>query len=116
MLYARPYGWFTKRGSRFAGRGICATTEPSKPGSPVRESIMNREDHTSGGGFPTIRSRRLRHNPLVRELVRETILSVSDLILPLFVRPGRGIKKEIASMPGNYQLSTDRLIEEVGSS
>src|SRR5580700_1620040 len=66
-------------------------------------------------GFPTVRSRRLRHHPLVRELVRETTLSVRDLILPLFVRPGRGVKKEIASMPGNYQLSVDRLLEEVGS-
>jgi porphobilinogen synthase len=65
-------------------------------------------------GFPTVRPRRLRHHPLVRELVRETALDVRDLILPLFVRPGRGVKKEIASMPGNYQLSVDRLVEEVG--
>jgi porphobilinogen synthase len=64
--------------------------------------------------FPTVRLRRLRHHPLLRELVRETELSVRDLILPLFVRPGRGVKKEIASMPGNYQLSVDRLAEEVG--
>jgi porphobilinogen synthase len=41
---------------------------------------------------------------------------VRDLILPLFVRPGRGVKREIASMPGNYQLSVDRLVEEVGAS
>ena len=40
---------------------------------------------------------------------------VDDLILPLFVRPGRGIKKEIASMPGNFQLSVDRLVDEVGA-
>jgi porphobilinogen synthase len=65
-------------------------------------------------GFPTVRPRRLRHHPLVRDLVRETALGVRDLILPLFVRPGRGVKKEIASMPGNYQLSIDRLVEEVG--
>jgi porphobilinogen synthase len=57
----------------------------------------------------------LRNHPLVRDLVRETTLSVRDLILPLFVRPGRGVKKEIASMPGNFQLSTDRLVEEVGT-
>jgi porphobilinogen synthase len=50
----------------------------------------------------------------VRELVRETTLSPRDFILPLFVRPGRGVKKEIASMPGNYQLSVDRLVDEVG--
>jgi porphobilinogen synthase len=65
--------------------------------------------------FPTIRPRRLRHNPLVRALVRETALAPDDFILPLFVRPGRGIKKEIASMPGNFQFSVDRLLEEVGS-
>src|SRR5438046_4210900 len=65
--------------------------------------------------FPTQRPRRLRSHPLIRSLVRETTLSVDDLIFPLFVRPGRGIKKEIASMPGNYQLSVDRLVEEVGS-
>lgn len=65
--------------------------------------------------FPTIRLRRLRSNPLLRELVRETTLSPRDLILPLFVRPGRGVKKEIVSMPGNYQLSVDRLVDEVGA-
>src|ERR687884_1753631 len=65
--------------------------------------------------FPTSRPRRLRHHPLVRELVRETALSPRDLILPLFVRPGRGVRKEIASMPGNYQLSVDTLVDEVGS-
>ncbi len=69
---------------------------------------------TPNPGFPTVRPRRLRCNPLVRDLVRETTLSVHDLILPLFVRPGRGLKKEIASMPGHFQWSPDRLIEEVG--
>jgi porphobilinogen synthase len=78
---------------------------------------MNEQSHSadSAGQFPTVRCRRLRHHPLLRDLVRETELRVSDLILPLFVRPGRGIKKEIASMPGNFQLSVDRLIEEVGT-
>src|SRR5262245_50841385 len=61
-----------------------------------------------------IRPRRLRHHPLVRELVRETSLSPRDLILPLFVRPGRGVRNEIVSMPGNYQLSVDTLVETVG--
>ncbi|MBY0526105.1 MAG: porphobilinogen synthase [Gemmataceae bacterium] len=58
--------------------------------------------------------RRLRHHPLVRDLVRESTLTTNDLILPLFVVPGRGIKKEIGSMPGNHQLSVDRLVDEVG--
>ena len=65
--------------------------------------------------FPTARPRRLRHHPLMRELVRETTLSPADLILPLFVRPGRGVRNEIASMPGNYQLSVDTLVEAVGT-
>src|SRR5437762_13418076 len=65
-------------------------------------------------GFPTVRMRRLRHHPLLRDLIRETSLTVRDFILRLFVRPGRGVKKEIASMPGNYQLSVDRLVEEAG--
>jgi len=58
--------------------------------------------------------RRRRYHPLIRNLVRETRLSMDNLILPLFVRPGRGVKKEIPSMPGNFQLSVDRLVEEVG--
>jgi porphobilinogen synthase len=69
----------------------------------------------SEAGFPIVRPRRLRHNPLLRNLVRETALTVNDFILPLFVRPGRGVKKEIASMPGNHQLSVDRLVDEVGA-
>ncbi len=75
---------------------------------------MGHQTSDSVPGFPIIRPRRLRHHPLIRDLVRETALTAGDLILPLFVRPGRGIKKEIASMPGNYQLSVDRLVDEVG--
>lgn len=72
------------------------------------------KDNAPFPGFPTIRPRRLRSQPLLREMVRETRLQASNLILPLFVRPGEGIRREISSMPGNYQLSVDRLIEEVG--
>jgi porphobilinogen synthase len=67
------------------------------------------------GAFPVTRLRRLRQNPLLRDMVRETSLAVSDLILPLFVRPGRGVRQQIVSMPGNFQLSVDRLVEEVGA-
>lgn len=66
--------------------------------------------------FPTSRPRRLRDHPVVRELVRETTLSAGDFILPLFVRPGKNVRREIASMPGNFQLSVDRLVDEVGAS
>jgi porphobilinogen synthase len=65
-------------------------------------------------GFPSARPRRLRFSPLIRDMVRETTLDVGDFILPLFVRPGKGVKQEISSMPGNHQLSVDRLVEEVG--
>ena len=75
-----------------------------------------RSDHSlPSTGYPTVRPRRLRHNPWVRELVRETELTPRDLILPLFVRPGQGIRSEIPSMPGQYQLSVDTLIEEIGA-
>jgi porphobilinogen synthase len=63
--------------------------------------------------FPTQRLRRLRYNPLLRDLVRETVLDVNDLVFPFFVRPGTGVKKEIASMPGNHQLSVDCLLAEM---
>ena len=63
--------------------------------------------------FPQTRLRRLRQHPVLRDLVRETSLSPQDFVLPLFVRPGKGVRKEIASMPGNFQLSIDRLVEEV---
>jgi len=76
---------------------------------------MSHEAIPSPAGFPIVRPRRLRHNPLLRNLVRETTLTPNDFVLPLFVRPGRGVKKEIPSMPGNYQLSVDRLVDEVGA-
>ncbi len=64
-------------------------------------------------GFPTTRLRRLRYNPAVRRLVGQTRLATEELILPLFVRPGENIRREISAMPGNYQFSPDRLAEEV---
>jgi porphobilinogen synthase len=78
-------------------------------------SQPSRSSSTHLSGFPTVRPRRLRHHALIRSLVRESTLTVQDLILPLFVRSGHGIKKEIASMPGNYQLSIDQLVEEVAA-
>lgn len=62
--------------------------------------------------FPSYRPRRLRTNSTIRRLVRETKLSVDDLIYPLFVTEGKGVKKEISSMPGNFQLSIDHLVAE----
>ncbi len=62
--------------------------------------------------FPTKRLRRLRYNPVVRDMIRETQLSKKDLIYPLFAVHGEKIKNEVKSMPGVYQMSVDVLVEE----
>jgi porphobilinogen synthase len=62
--------------------------------------------------FPITRPRRLRQSVPLRRMVRETVLTASDLIYPLFAVPGEGIAKEVKSMPGVYQLSVDKIVEE----
>ncbi|MGB6199595.1 MAG: porphobilinogen synthase [Candidatus Acidiferrales bacterium] len=62
--------------------------------------------------FPVTRLRRLRRSEGIRGLVRETRLSVSSFIYPMFVCPGSGVRTEIASMPGAFQQSADQLVEE----
>jgi porphobilinogen synthase len=62
--------------------------------------------------FPLHRKRRLRVSEAMRRLVRETHLEPSQMVLPLFACPGEGIRKEISSMPGNFQLSVDELARE----
>ena len=61
---------------------------------------------------PLYRPRRLRANENIRRMVRETRLSPDDFIYPLFVTHGKGVKKEISSMPGNYQQSIDNLVKD----
>ncbi|MDA8091494.1 MAG: porphobilinogen synthase [Nitrospiraceae bacterium] len=61
--------------------------------------------------FPYQRPRRLRANETIRRMLRETTLSPSDFIYPLFVTEGKGVRKEISSMPGCYQESLDKAIE-----
>ncbi len=63
--------------------------------------------------FPIIRNRRLRANESIRRLVRETIITPDDFLVPLFVVEGKGIKEEIASMPNYYRLSLDNLEKDV---
>ncbi len=65
--------------------------------------------------FPEYRPRRLRRTENLRRLVRETRLSVDQLIYPLFVTPGSGVKNPVESMPGIFRFSVDKLIEEVRS-
>jgi len=62
--------------------------------------------------FPTQRPRRLRNHPQLRRMVRENVLTTSELIYPLFAVPGEGIAIEVKSMPGVYQLSIDKIVEE----
>jgi porphobilinogen synthase len=62
--------------------------------------------------FPAIRMRRLRRTEAMRSLVRETRLSPSQLIYPLFICPGEGVRKPISSMPGVFNLSVDEALKE----
>jgi len=62
--------------------------------------------------FPIHRLRRLRRTEALRSLVRETRLNPAQFILPLFVCPGEGVRREIGAMPGNFQMSIDQIVEE----
>ena len=64
--------------------------------------------------FPIQRLRRLRQHEALRRMVRETRLSVSDLVYPMFVMEGKDQRQEIASMPGQFRLSIDLLVKEAG--
>lgn len=63
--------------------------------------------------FPSVRMRRLRQHPALRDLVRETLLTPHDFILPLFVRHGENTRQEISSMPGHAQITVDLLENEI---
>ena len=63
-------------------------------------------------GFPVVRPRRLRQTPALRKLVTETSLNVSQLVLPLFARSGKKLRREIGAMPGVFQLSPDEIVRE----
>src|SRR5258708_5543572 len=64
-------------------------------------------------GFPEIRLRRLRQSESIRKMVRETLVSADDLIMPLFVKHGKNLADPIDSMPGQFQFSVDRMLGEV---
>ncbi|HUH47939.1 MAG TPA: hypothetical protein VLZ54_12345, partial [Arenibacter sp.] len=63
--------------------------------------------------YPIRRNRRLRTNEAIRSLVRETIISPNDFLVPIFVVEGQGVKEEIASMPNYYRYSLDLLEKEI---
>src|SRR5206468_4290184 len=78
---------------------------PEERGPPIKkERVM---------AHAMFRPRRLREKPLLRKLVRETALAVDDLIYPLFVVHGRGVREPIASMPGQFRLSIDELVKDM---
>ena len=62
--------------------------------------------------FPEYRARRLRRTEALRRMVRETTVLPADLILPLFVRPGKNERRPVSSMPGVFQISIDELVKE----
>ena len=88
--------WFELRSDGQAVR-------PIPPGGELQSWVMP---------FPIHRLRRLRATEPLRNLVRETHLNPAQFILPLFACPGEGVKREISSMPGNYQMSIDEIVRE----
>ncbi len=81
----------------------------------TKEVLHPYAEKTTQPGFPSARPRRLRATPQLRAMVRETSLAPDDFIYPLFVTHGHGLRSEISSMPGVYNLSPDMLAEEVRS-
>ncbi|MGH8023788.1 MAG: porphobilinogen synthase, partial [Limisphaerales bacterium] len=64
------------------------------------------------GQYPAYRPRRLRSSPALRRMVCETALAASQLVLPLFARAGKKLRRQIAAMPGVFQLSPDEVLHE----
>ena len=80
---------------------------------PARALVrLRRMSSPLTGPFPAYRLRRLRQSPALRRMVAETRLSVDQTVLPLFVRPGRNVRRAIQAMPGVFQLSADELLRE----
>ncbi len=77
------------------------------------EQVEGQQPASSTAHFPQVRARRLRRTANLRRMVRETSLAPEDFIYPLFVRHGEDVQKPIASMPGQFQWSVDRVIGEV---
>jgi porphobilinogen synthase len=67
------------------------------------------------GQFPIVRPRRLRTSPALRRLVAETSLTVSSLVLPLFARSGKKLRRAVDAMPGVFQLSPDEIVREAAA-
>src|SRR5258707_13638750 len=111
--------WLHRKNSR--ARPASTPSLAPRTRSPENRSTTRRplqphgSSNLSNMSVPIHRQRRLRISEPMRRLVRETHLVPSQLVLPLFTCPGEGIRKEISSMPGNYQLSIDELVKECES-
>jgi porphobilinogen synthase len=90
------------------GNQNLALAQPEVLGADLKGCEM---PYQPSAGFPRHRPRRLRGHPRLRDLVRETRLTTDDLIYPVFVYHGKNVRREIPSMPSQYQLSIDRLDE-----
>lgn len=100
--------------ARFHSAGILrlmATILPPRTGNFAPTGSDTAPVNT-GAAFPNVRLRRLRRSPAMRALVRETHLHASQFILPLFVRPGTGIRQPVSSMPGCAQTSVDECVKD----
>ncbi|MGK7901362.1 MAG: porphobilinogen synthase [Hormoscilla sp.] len=88
------------------------SSPPQRPvADPTEPAPENRTD--AGSSTPVQRPRRLRRTDALRRMVRETVLTVDDLIYPLFVMEGEGQQEEVSSMPGCFRYSLDLLLDEV---
>ena len=70
------------------------------------------EFDTGGSRFPTTRMRRMRRNAFSRQLMRETVLTRDDLIYPMFILDGSGVRQPVDSMPGVERVSVDQLLQD----
>lgn len=77
-----------------------------------RRKVAEKGNKMTDKNFNFKRFRRLRYNPIIRDMIRETVLTKNDLIYPLFVVPGKNIKNPVKSMPGVFQLSVENLVKE----
>src|SRR5882672_7656918 len=105
--------WSAKRTSTSAAAGSSAArTAPPPSFTAMTTTRKGPRTEVHAMGFPIDRPRRLRRTEALRSLVRESVLSPGDLIAPLFVCPGKKVRQEIRSMPGQFNLSVDELVAE----
>src|SRR5580698_9465788 len=100
---------------------MCVSSTRGEPArTPLLESCRVRLaigwSEVAPMAFPVTRLRRLRQSEPLRALVRETQLSPASLVYPMFVCPGEGVRKEVRSMPGVFNLSVDEAVKEARQS